>query len=71
MIRRELYVNEQHPERNADVVVFLDTFSEARRLDESILSLAVKAAASLADHYLATRDRAGLVAFSGKRASSA
>jgi len=64
-MRRELYVNEQHPEHNADVVLFLDTFSEARRFDESILSLAVRAAASLADHYLATRDRVGLVAFGG------
>ena len=29
--RAELWVNEHHPERNADVVVFLDSFTEARR----------------------------------------
>ena len=28
--RGELWVNEAHPERNADVVLFLDTFAEAR-----------------------------------------
>ena len=29
--RGELWVNEQHPERNVDVVLFLDSFAEARR----------------------------------------
>ena len=29
--RGEPWVNEMHPERNADVVLFLDTFAEARR----------------------------------------
>ena len=29
--RGELWVNEQHPERNTDVVIFLDSFAEARR----------------------------------------
>lgn len=63
--RQTLYVSQQHPERNSDVVIFLDSFAEARRHEESTLDLAVRAAASLADHYLATRDRVGLVGFGG------
>jgi uncharacterized protein (DUF58 family) len=64
-LRQSLYVNEQHPERNSDVVLFLDSFAEARRAGTSTLDLAVRAAASLADHYLAARDRVGLVSFGG------
>jgi uncharacterized protein (DUF58 family) len=56
-------VNEQHPERNSDVVIFLDSFAEARRQDASTLDLAVRAAVSLAQHYLSTRDRVGFVRF--------
>jgi len=63
--RQTLYVNQQRPERNSDVIIFLDSFAEARRQDASTLDLAVRAAASLADHYLATRDRVGLVGFGG------
>jgi uncharacterized protein (DUF58 family) len=62
-VRQTLYVNGQHPERNSDVVIFLDTFAEARRPDGSTLDLAVRAAATLADHYLLTRDRVGFVSF--------
>ncbi len=81
--RGELYVNDHHPERNADVVLFLDTFAEAR--DEragpdggrgpdgrrgpdgqpGTLDLTVRAAASLAAHYLASKDRVGLIGFGG------
>ncbi len=64
-LRQSLHVNEQHPERNSDVVIFLDSFAEARNQDESTLDLAVKAAASLAGHYLSTRDRVGYVSFGG------
>ncbi len=63
--RGELIVNERHPERSADVVLFLDTFAEARRLDESSLDWAIRATATLADRYLDRRDRVGLVAFGG------
>jgi uncharacterized protein (DUF58 family) len=63
--RGDLWVNETHPERNADVILFLDTFSDVRRDDESTLDMAVRAAASLAEHYLARRDRVGLVGFGG------
>jgi uncharacterized protein (DUF58 family) len=63
--RQGLHVNESHPERNADVVIFLDTFAEARRADESTLDRAVRAASALAEAYLATRNRVGLVDFGG------
>lgn len=63
--RQELWVNEFHAERNADVVLFLDTFAEARRADASTLDSAVRAAASLATAYLLRRDRIGLVSFGG------
>lgn len=61
----ELWVNDLHPERNADVVIFLDSFVEARREDLGTLDLAVRAAATLAERYLAHRDRVGLVVFGG------
>lgn len=63
--RGGLHVNERHPERNTDVILFLDSFAEARRLDESTLDLAVRAASSLAQRYLERRDRVGLVGFGG------
>jgi uncharacterized protein (DUF58 family) len=64
--RGELVVNESHPERNTDVIVFLDTFTEAARsICEGTLELAVRAAASLAAQYLERRDRVGLVSFGG------
>jgi uncharacterized protein (DUF58 family) len=66
--RGELIVNERHPERNADVVLFLDTFVEARHADgigASSLDWTVRATASLAAHYLERRDRVGLVSLGG------
>jgi uncharacterized protein (DUF58 family) len=59
------WVNEAHPERDADVVIFLDTFAEARRRDLGTLDLAVRAAGSLAVQYLKEKDRVGLVSFGG------
>jgi uncharacterized protein (DUF58 family) len=63
--RGELWVNEYHPERNADVVVFLDSFAEARRGGESTLDPALRAAASLVAGYLRQKDRVGFVSFGG------
>jgi uncharacterized protein (DUF58 family) len=63
--RREPWVNETHPERNTDVVIFLDTFAEARLGASGTLDLAVQAAGSLAAHYIREKDRVGLVAFGG------
>jgi uncharacterized protein (DUF58 family) len=58
-------VNEHHPERNADVVVFLDSFTEARRGPESTLDQSVRAAAGLLAGYVGLRDRVGFVGFGG------
>jgi uncharacterized protein (DUF58 family) len=63
--RGELVVNERHPERNADVILFLDTFSDARAGGRSTLDLAVRATSTLAERYLQRRDRVGLVSFGG------
>lgn len=63
--RPELWVNELHAERNADVVVVLDSFAEVGPPEEGTLDLAVRAAAGLAEHYLEHKDRVGLVAFGG------
>jgi uncharacterized protein (DUF58 family) len=63
--RGEPWVNETHPERNSDIVIFLDTFAEARRPDLGTLDIGVRAAASLAALYLREKDRVGLVSFGG------
>jgi uncharacterized protein (DUF58 family) len=60
------WVNERHPERNTDVVLFLDSFVDIRlREGQGTLDRAVGAAASLASAYLTRRDRVGLVGFGG------
>jgi uncharacterized protein (DUF58 family) len=63
--RGEPWVNETHPERNTDVVIFLDTFAEARGAEGSTLDQAVDAAGALAAHYIREKDRVGLIAFGG------
>jgi len=63
--RQGLVVNERHPERNADVVLFVDSFVDVRGAGRSALDDAVRAAASLAALYLERRDRVGLVGFGG------
>jgi uncharacterized protein (DUF58 family) len=63
--RSELWVNEYHPERNADVVIYVDAFAEASSGDASTLDDTVRAAASLAAHYLREKDRVGLISFGG------
>jgi uncharacterized protein (DUF58 family) len=63
--RGELWINEQHPERNSDVILILDTFTEASSDGRSTLDHAVRAAASLAARYLRQKDRVGFVTFGG------
>jgi len=64
--RGSLWVTESSPERNADVILFLDTFAEARRVGgEGTFELGIRAAATLAARYLARRDRVGIVGFGG------
>lgn len=64
--RRAPYVNVQHPEHSADLVLFLDTFAEAELAQEGTLDAAVRAAAALASTYLARRDRVALVSLGGE-----
>ena len=64
-LRGSLWVNEQYPERNTDVVLFLDTFAEVRAEGRSTNDRAVRAAATLARGYLQRKDRVGLVGFGG------
>ena len=63
--RRELVVNERRPERNADVVLLVDSFAEARTGSSGTLDLGVRATAALAAEYLGRRDRVGLVTLGG------
>lgn len=57
--RGGLWVTDRHPERNTDVVLFLDTF------DDETLDEAVRLASTLATSLLRERDRVGLVLFGG------
>lgn len=60
-----LVVNERHPERNTDVVLFVDSFADVQSEERSTLEDAVRATATLATRYLQRRDRVGLVSFGG------
>ena len=61
----QLYVTQQHRERNADVVLMLDTLAEVGAPSETTLDLGVRAAASLATAYLGRKDRVGLITYGG------
>jgi uncharacterized protein (DUF58 family) len=63
--RGDLWVNEFHAERNADVILFLDSFADARRGGTGTLDQTIRAAASLTERYLLHKDRVGLVNFGG------
>src|SRR5204862_6530544 len=63
--RQQLYVTRFHGEQNADVVLLLDTLSETGVAPFSTLDLTVRAAAALANAYLARKDRVGFVEFGG------
>jgi uncharacterized protein (DUF58 family) len=60
------WVRDRLPERNADVVLFLDSFSDVNAGGGSTtLEQAVRAAATIVGAHLARRDRVGIVAFGG------
>jgi uncharacterized protein (DUF58 family) len=59
------HVNDFHLERNADVILFVDSFADLGSGQDSVLTLAVRAATALADGYLGERDRVGVVGFGG------
>lgn len=64
--RGQLLVSDRHPERSSDVVLFLDSLTEAASDQESTLDFAVRAVASLVAEYLRQRDRVGLLNFGGE-----
>ena len=61
----KLYVTQYHLERNADVVLMLDTLSQVGRPPTASLDMCARAAASLASAYLARKDRVGLIEYGG------
>ncbi len=61
----KLYVTQHQRERNADVVLMLDTLAEVGRAPETTLDWSVRAGASLATAYLARKDRVGLINYGG------
>ena len=63
--RGEPFVAERHPERAADVLIFVDTFADIAGAREGALTLAIRAAAGLAEAHLRVRDRVGVVTFGG------
>ena len=63
--RGTLQVNDLHPERNSDVVLFLDTFGSYPTGGERTIDRTLRAAIGLADRYLRQRDRVGVIAFGG------
>jgi uncharacterized protein (DUF58 family) len=63
----ELHVTQHHRERNADVVLLLDTLSEVGPPGATVVDAAVRGAADLAAAYLARKDRVGLIEYGGQR----
>jgi uncharacterized protein (DUF58 family) len=64
--RNELWVNDRRPERNADVVLLLDTFGDDHAHRHASLERAVRALAAIAVAYHGQRDRLGLLTFGGQ-----
>jgi uncharacterized protein (DUF58 family) len=62
----ELWVNDRRPERNADVVLLLDTFGDDRSHRRVALERAVRALAAVATAHHGARDRIGFLAFGGQ-----
>ncbi len=68
---RELHVTSTRTERSTDVLVLLDSLHDAGRSGgvdgvASSLDVTVRAAAGIAEHYLARGDRVGLVDYGGR-----
>jgi len=61
-----LHVTQHHRERNADVVLLLDTLSDVGPAGDSVVDRAARGAAALAAAYLARKDRVGLVEYGGQ-----
>jgi len=62
---RRLFVTRYQQERNADIVLMLDTLTEAGSPPTTTLDASIRAAAALATGYLARKDRVGLIEYCG------
>ena len=62
---RQLFVTRYHQERNADVILMLDTLATAGTPPATTLDASIRAAAALATGYLARKDRVGLIEYCG------
>jgi uncharacterized protein (DUF58 family) len=60
-----LYVTQFHQERNADVILLLDSLAETGAHPHSSLDVSVQAIAALATAYIARKDRVGFLEFGG------
>lgn len=63
--RGELWVDERHPDRSGEVVLFIDSFTSAGLDRDDTLRRSVELARSLAARHLAANDRVGLVDLGG------
>lgn len=61
----DLVVNELHPERSTDVVIFVDASADEGSGGATPLDQSIRAAAALAERYLTRRDRVGLMVSGG------
>ena len=61
-----LHVTQHHRERNADVVLLLDTLSDVGPSGATVVDVAARGAAALAAAYLARKDRVGLIEYGGQ-----
>jgi uncharacterized protein (DUF58 family) len=57
----ELHVTATYSDRDTEVLLVLDSAQDLGRLPDSSLDIGVRAAASIAEHYLRAGDRVGLV----------
>jgi uncharacterized protein (DUF58 family) len=63
--RQQLYVTDYYRERNADVIILLDTLVSLGSPQANTLDVSVRATAALAAHYLYHKDRVGLIHYGG------
>ena len=63
--RQQLYVTDYYRERNADIIILLDTLVSLGNPQANTLDVSVRAAAALAAHYLYHKDRVGLIHYGG------
>lgn len=65
LVRQQLYVTDYYCERNADIVILVDALLSLGNAQMNTLDVAVRAASSLAAHYLYQKNRVGLIQYGG------